>query len=286
MQSFLADDGEAIHVAISGEGRPVVLLHGWTSTHRDWNPFVSTFASNHRVFRWDARGHGGHALLTAQAPTVERMARDLENLMAHWDLHDAVVIGHSMGALTLWQYLRDFGTKRLSHVVFIDQSPRLLTDELWSNGIYGDFDAERNAAFVRDLEEDFPETVLRLVANGLNERGRRKYLENGTGMQMARERLRALDPAPLIACWKSLTAADYRQALGRIDVPALLVYGEESNFYTSKTARWVRDAIPGAQMHVYQGVDHAPHLWQAERFLHDVLGFVGAECDESCAMCA
>ena len=286
MQSFLADDGEPIHVAITGDGPPIVLLHGWTSTHRDWNPFLDAFAASHRVFRWDARGHGGHALHTGHAPTVERMARDLENLMAHWNLRDAVVIGHSMGALTLWQYLRDFGTGRLSRVAFIDQSPRLVTDESWSNGIYGDFDASRNTAFVRDLEQDFAETVLRLVANGLNARGRRKYLENGAGMQAVRERLRALDPAPLIACWKSLTAADYRDVLGRIDVPALLIYGAESNFYTSQTARWVHRAIPHAQMHVYEGVDHAPHLWQAERFMHDVLSFVGADCDESCAMCA
>ena len=35
MTHFLADDGEKIHVKISGEGPPMVLLHGWTSSHRD-----------------------------------------------------------------------------------------------------------------------------------------------------------------------------------------------------------------------------------------------------------
>ena len=133
MEHFLADDGEKIHLRISGEGPPMILLHGWTSSHRDWNPFLAAFEAHHRVFRWDARGHGGHP--THGTPTAARMARDLQNLLDHYRLDGAVVVGHSMGALTLWQYLRDFGDRRLSKVVFIDQSPRLVTDAGWRNGI-------------------------------------------------------------------------------------------------------------------------------------------------------
>ena len=124
MDVFCADDGEKIHLKISGNGPPLVLLHGWTSTHRDWNPFLTAFEARHRVFRWDARGHGGHPLVTRSIPSAPRMARDLHNLLDHYGLEKAVVAGHSMGALTLWQYLRDFGEERLSHRVIIDQSPR------------------------------------------------------------------------------------------------------------------------------------------------------------------
>ena len=118
-----------------------------------------------------------------------------------------------MGALTLWQYLRDFGERRLSRLVFIDQSPRLLTGEGWQGGIYGDFGPERSAAFMAELRQDFAEAVLRLVAFGHNPRARDLYQENAKGIQLARERLRTLDPQPLIDCWASLTAADYRDVL-------------------------------------------------------------------------
>ena len=188
MDFFSADDGERIHLKISGRGTPLVLLHGWTSTHRDWNPFLEAFEACHRVFRWDARGHGGHGLRSASVPTVERMARDLHILLEHYGLEQAVVVGHSMGALTLWQYLRDFGCAGLSRVVFIDQSPKLLTDAGWQRGIYGDFDHRRNAQFMRELESDFAESVLRLAAFGHNERSRTKYLENGSGIETARQR--------------------------------------------------------------------------------------------------
>lgn len=276
MDHFLTDDGEKLHLKISGEGPPLVLLHGWTSTHRDWNPFLEAFEAKHRVFRWDARGHGGHALKSATVPTVERMARDLQNLLDHYELEQAVVAGHSMGALTLWQYLRDFGSTRLSRLVFIDQSPKLLTDDSWKRGIYGDFDHRRNAAFIGELEKDFAETVLRLAAFGHNERSRAKYLENGSGIETARQRLRTLNPRPLIDCWTSLTAADYRDVLARIPIPALLVYGGASNFYSTGTAEYVRDSIPDALLRIYEGVDHAPHLWERERFVKDVLDFIDA----------
>lgn len=273
MEHFLADDGEKIHLRISGEGPPMILLHGWTSSHRDWNPFLAAFEAHHRVFRWDARGHGGHP--THGTPTAARMARDLQNLLDHYRLDGAVVVGHSMGALTLWQYLRDFGDRRLSKVVFIDQSPRLVTDAGWRNGIYGDFDTARNARFIRDLEADFAEAVLRLVAFGHNPRARAAYEDDIPAIQNARQRLAALDPRPLIDCWVSLTAADYRDVLATITVPALLVYGGASNFYGTGTAHYVRDSIPNALLHVYPDVDHAPHLWERERFARDVLDFLG-----------
>ena len=193
MDHFTADDGEKIHLKISGDGPPLVLLHGWTSTHRDWNPFIDTFAQHFRVYRWDARGHGGHPLKNPSVPTVERMARDLQNLLDHYRLDQAVAVGHSMGALTLWQYLRDFGDSRLSRLVFIDQSPRLLTGEGWQGGIYGDFGPERSASFMAELRHDFAEAVLRLVAFGHNPRARELYQQNGPGIQLARERLRALE---------------------------------------------------------------------------------------------
>lgn len=276
MSHFSADDGEKIHVHISGDGPPVVMLHGWTGSHQDWFPFLASLNLHHRVYRWDARGHGGHSLQTKNLPTVQRMARDLRNLLQHYELDGVTAVGHSMGALTLWQYIQDFGTDRLGKVCFIDQSPKLVTDLDWPHGIYGDFGAERSRAFLARLNEDFAEAVLELTAYGLNARARQKYEENATGWQKSRSTLRNLDPAPLIACWESLTAADYRRVLARIAVPAMLVYGGESNFYRKETAHYVAECLPQAILHIYEGTDHSPHLWQRERFASDLLDFIGA----------
>ncbi len=277
MPHFFADDGEKIHYAESGSGRPpIVMLHGWTSSHQEWFPFIPALSAHHQVWRWDARGHGGHALTRPAAPTVTRMARDLHNLLEQADLEQVVAVGHSMGALTLWQYLKDYGCERIGKLCLIDQSPKLVTGPDWPYGIYGDFDATRSARFIEDLRQDFPESVLRLGALGLNQRARQKYEENAKGWAKARSFLETLQPGPLIQCWQSLTEADYREVLERIPVPALLIFGGQSNFYRADTAHFVTEKIPNAQLHIYEGTDHSPHQWQRERFVADLLAFIQA----------
>ncbi len=276
MDHFVADDGEKIYLKISGDGPPLVLLHGWTASHAEWFPYLAELNKHHTVYRWDARGHGGHALQSATPPTVARMARDLRELLLRYDLDAACAVGHSMGALTLWQYVRDYGCERLGKLCLIDQSPRLVTDEIWPHGIYGNFDSARAERFISQLEADFAESVLRLGAFGLNRRAREKYEENAKGWEKSRNWLRQLDAKPLIACWQSLTEADYRVVLGEIDIPTLLIYGGESNFYPTATAHYVRDRIPNAILHIYEGTDHSPHQWQRERFTRDLLAFANA----------
>ena len=274
MTHFLADDGEKIHVRISGEGSPLILLHGWTSSSQEWFPFLNELNAHHRVYRWDARGHGGHSLAHPGSATVERMARDLRNLIDHYGIAHATAVGHSMGALTLWQYLRDHGTHGLGKLCLIDQSPKLLTAEDWEHGIYGDFGHERNHELVSWLQDDFAEGVLKLTALGLNERAQQKYLENAAGWERSRASLRAQNPEPLINCWLSLTAADYRDVLAKIPLPTLLVYGGQSNFYRTETAHYVADNIPNAVLRIYEGTDHSPHQWQRERFVRELLDFI------------
>ena len=80
-------------------------------------------------------------------------------------------------------------------------------------------------------------------------------------------------PDPLIACWQSLVEADYRDVLSSIDVPALLIYGGESNFYHTDTAHYVASQIPKALLKVYEGTDHSPHQWQRDQFVEDLITF-------------
>ncbi|MCK7580925.1 MAG: hypothetical protein MZV65_38475 [Chromatiales bacterium] len=122
------------------------------------------------------------------------MARDLANLIDHYQIEDATAVGHSMGADPLAIH-PDFGTDKLSRVCFIDQSPKLVTDES-DHGIYGDFDEARSREMMSWLQEDFAEAVLKLTAFGLNARAREKYLSGAAGWAKSRAALKAHEPSP------------------------------------------------------------------------------------------
>ena len=271
-----ADDGQPIQLRRAGRGHPVVLLHEWAADHAAWDRFIPALADSFTVYAWDARGHGltGATPATqAGAPTVERMARDLSQVIDRLALEAPVVVGHSMGALTLWQYVALYGCRRLGGVCIIDQSPKLVTTADWRLGIYGDFPESRNQAYLAELAADFPNAVLKLVADGNNLRVREQIDANSPGIRRLRERLVRLDPAPLITCWDSLAAADFRPVLPGIDVPCLLIYGTASNYYGVAVAEYVWQAIPGSILHLYEGGDHSPHVGQRNRFLAELTAF-------------
>lgn len=281
LERFAADDGEEIRVQVSGHGPAIVLLHEWASSHRVWEPIAHRLLDLFTVYRWDARGHSGHGEPhpppSGRPVTVERMADDLGNLLDHFRLERPVVIGHSMGALTLWSFIARHGCGRLGRIGIIDQSPRLITDADWRLGIYGDWSAARDRAFVEAMRTDFVTAVIELVSLSLNQRARRRYYEDHPSIERVRTYLSMLEREPLIEVWTTLSQADFRPVLPTISVPALLVYGSESNFYPPLTGPWVRDALRSAELIIYEGADHSPHVAQPERFAADLVRFATHE---------
>lgn len=267
--SITVDDGETIRLRVTGHGQPLVFLHEWAADCRVWTAIQDDLAGDFATYAWTARGHDGPPT-GREPPTVERMARDLHQVIDQFALQRPILVGHSMGALTIWQHVALFGCAGLGGLCLIDQSPRIVTDQDWPLGVYGDFPAARNQAFLDGLAADFPETVLRLVAFGRNQRARQLYERNSSGMQRLRERLARLDPAPLISIWRSLGDADFRPVLPRISVPTLLVYATASNYYGPPVADYVHRHIQGSILRLYEDADHSPHLGRRDRFVADL----------------
>lgn len=273
MEKITTEDGSLIRYLRFGKGRPIIFLHGWSASGKDWLPFASELAESHEVFCWDARGHGGHPLNADSSTHIKEMAADLKQLIEHYQLENILVVGHSMGALTLWQYIQDFGCAALAGICIVDQSPKLVTDDQWQMGIYGNFDNAANQRLISLLREDFAEGLLQLVANGYNKKSYDNYQQNTHSFQRLRAHLETLEGEPLVKCWESLTQADFRPVLPQITVPALLIYGDESQFYSQQVADYVEEHIPDAELHTYEASDHSPHLFHRERFIWDLQQF-------------
>ncbi|PSL13027.1 pimeloyl-ACP methyl ester carboxylesterase [Marinobacterium halophilum] len=268
METLLSTDQHPIRYVSLGRGQAIIFLHGWTSGAREWLPFANELSDRHHCFCWDARGHGLHTPPVLESMQISQLADDLEQLLAHHDIHNAVLVGHSMGALISWEYIRNYGLGRIAGLCIVDQSPKLVTDTDWPLGIYGDFDHKRNEAFIQRLEDDFAEGVLELAANGFNTRSRENYAQNSRGFQQMRDYLRSLNGPALTRCWASLSQQDYRDLLPRIDRPTLLIYGDSSQFYSRDVPEWIEAQLPHSELHIYTQADHSPHLWHKEQFAH------------------
>jgi pimeloyl-ACP methyl ester carboxylesterase len=273
MREIVADDGEIIRVAVEGSGPPIVFVHEWASRHQIWERIVARLAPSFHVLRWDARGHAGHPRRSRTPLSVARLADDLAFVIDRFRLDRPVIVAHSMGALVLWEMIARHGCEALGSIVVIDMTPKTITDADWRLGVYGDWSCERDAAFVQAMREDFAEAVVRFVSFSRNDEARRRFESGHPSIDRLRRSLAQLDSEPLIELWQNIMAGDWRPVLPTITVPALLVYGSKSHFYSLGTGIFVRDAIPRARLEVYEGADHYPHLADPDRFAADLIAF-------------
>lgn len=268
METLLSSDQHPIRYVSLGRGQAIIFLHGWTRAAQDWLPFANEVSDRYQTFCWDARGHAQHPMPPLENMQISHMADDLEQLMEHHGIRDAVLVGHSMGALIAWEYIRNYGLGRLAGLCIIDMTPKMVTDSDWKLGIYGDFDYDRNQAFIQRMNEDFAEGVLELAANGLNPRIRDAYAQNSYGFQQLRDYLRGINGPALTRCWDSLAQQDYRDLQRQIDRPVLMVYGDTSQFYTQDVPEWMEAQLPWPELHIYSQADHSPQMWHKEQFVH------------------
>src|SRR5580700_1804809 len=99
-----SDDIE-IYYEDHGTGQPVVLIHGYPLSGRAWDKQVPVLLeAGHRVITYDRRGFGN-----SSQPVVgydyDTFAADLDRLLEQLDLHEVVLVGHSMGSGEVTRYL-------------------------------------------------------------------------------------------------------------------------------------------------------------------------------------
>jgi len=272
--SFTASDGQVIPVCVLGDGPPVVLVHGLGCSHRDWLPVARRLARHHCVLSWDARGHGRCRPVQGSS-TLTRMATDLAEMMEHFGLERSVLVGHSMGALTLMQYLHSYGTQRAAAVTLIDQSPRIVTDESWRLGLFGGCSAAMLSGLIAGARQDLAETLLNEVgAIGGSWLKRQLGAEAPLG-RMLRRRLGRVDLRPLLELAESMAHADFRAALSRMDAPLLVVLGARSPHYAGVPLdAWYRDTVKHAQVSIYPRAGHSPHISEPLRFARELERFI------------
>jgi non-heme chloroperoxidase len=274
-------DGETMTVEVSGRGRPLLLVHGLGGSHHDWDAVVAPLSRHHRVYTLDLRGHGTRAHAGAR-PTLESMARDLALLIDRLSLDRPLLAGHSMGALVVMQYLREYGADQLCGVCFVDQSPRITTDAQWPLGLFGSLTRDQFQATLARLRGDFVGTVVAEAATHLD-----PLRKSGAPQRLLDRTLRGLlarfhetvGVAPVLAMLESLAECDFRDLVGRLAVPTLVVLGGASHHYGGlPLAEYYRTALTNGTVTIYDASTHSPHQQEPAHFAADLSAFAARRC--------
>ena len=234
---------------------------------------AARYTWSNTVCTWDARGHGAsRGTPESGVPTLDLLAADLDAAVTACAPDDAVLVGHGLGALTVLEYLRNYGDERVSGAVLVDQSPRMLTMPDWSLGLFGGFPAGDEMGFESRIRADFAGAWSALQARaaaavvhgdaGAHSRHGESHPDWG-----------GLAAGSMLALWRSMTCRDYRADLAALRLPLLVVLGGGSLYDTEQLGRWFHAAVPFAKVVRYLKADHAPHVAAPARFARDVAAF-------------
>lgn len=265
---FTTSDKVELSYELKGDGRTIVLIHGWSGNSDNFKPVVEELSKNYRVLTYDHRGHGfsGHPLY---GYSLERLAQDLEELLEYLSLEDVLLVGWSMGAMTLFDYVRQFGTARLSGVVIVDMTPKLMNDGDWKLGLYdGSYEKTQSD---RDLSQMFSRFDLFTVDFMKKVM---PYLTDELMLQMAEQQAASGIPEPsllaLTGLWHAMGTADYREDLKKIDLPTRIFRGQLKSLYSRETADYISERIPGCKIIEFEGASHMLAIERADKFVKEL----------------
>ncbi len=151
MPYLTASDGVKLYYEDRGRGETLLFCHGLNSSHLAIRDFINEFQGEYRLVYYDQRGHEASERATRHM-NVQRLGRDLNDVVEALELDQVTVIGHSMGAASIFSYVNQFGCARLKRVVVVDMSP-YMRNTVWSGGIgQGKWTDED---FMQDMERIF-----------------------------------------------------------------------------------------------------------------------------------
>lgn len=268
MGSITTDDGVRLEYSETGDpsGRAVVLIAGFKAAATSWLYQVPALEkAGYRVIAWDRRGHG-RSEKTEHGNTMRRHGADLDQLMTQLDLHDAVLIGGSMGGNTIWSYVGQFGTGRVAGVMIVDQTPKMLNSDGWVHGFYG-YDASNADTY---FATGVPDTGKHgLASKGPVRIGRLMKALSADRNKPSRE----FTPGELQLLGDH-ARADWRDAIATSDVPAFFMAGAQSEFWPSSHAAAAAALAPQGHSAVIPNDGHPANIEQPKRFNDLMLGFL------------
>jgi pimeloyl-ACP methyl ester carboxylesterase len=257
------EEGVSLHVEEAGSGRPIVFLHGvWAST-RFFARQLDHFGRRHRAVAIDFRGHG-RSTMSPKDQTIATYARDVKAVMAALGLEHPVLVGWSMGAFVIWDYVRQFGPEGIAAVVVVDQAPSDLRSASEPEGL---IPIEGLAAWHHRTLTDRAALVHEIVPMMFAEP---PSAEDHGWMHAEMCRAPEVVAAAILV---DQTFQDYRDVAAGFPIPTLVCHGERTH-QPKASLRWIATAARQGEAREFPGCGHALFLEAPDAFNATVEAFV------------
>jgi len=247
----------AMNVRVTGPagGRPILFIHGYSLSSSIWAcQFDSDLALDHHLIAIDLPGHGGSAAFDGPVDPSE-WAASVHSVLDSLEVSTCTVVAWSYGGVVLGDFLAHGGIERVTAVMLVSAAPMLTPPSPTPTG-----DAFFDLALLMespDLEtrDRATEDFLRLL--------RVDPLPEATQTALLAD---ALKVHPRVRSALLNRTVDHRDLFASLEVPVVLVHGDDDALMPLAVSESVSAIIPGSELSRYASTGHAPFIAESDRF--------------------
>lgn len=254
-----------------GEGRPLILIHGWPLSGQAWSEQVPAFLNaGFRVIDYDRRGFG-RSDKPSNGYDYATFAEDLNEIITQLDLRDVTLIGFSMGGGEVASYISKYGTDRLHSAILASAVPPYMakTDDNPEGPLTKDAAGEMEKSLKDDRDGFFPEFANNFYsANG-------QLTVDQSAVDEAITLSQQSDQKAALKSMEAFATTDFRDDLAKFDIPTLIIHGDADGIVPFEgSGKLAHEAISGSELVLISGGPHGVNVSNADEWNSKVIDFL------------